>query len=218
MKKHTLPELTFNYSALEPYIDEETMRIHHGKHHAAYVSKLNTALEKNPELFELTIEELLKNIERVPKNIRTAVENHGGGHFNHSLFWKILGKDSKKLSKGKLSDAINESFNSYDKFLDEFNNTAAIHFGSVWAWLSVDEKGRLVIHSTSNQDTPLSHNLIPILTIDLWEHAYYLKYQNRRPEYITSFWNVINWFQVEENYNKAVHDFQLANTAKRKVS
>lgn len=199
----TLPKLSYEFNALEPYIDAQTMEIHHDKHHAIYVKKLNEALEKHSELFNKPINEILKNIKSVPEEIRQAVINHGGGHSNHTLFWEILSKNKTKLSK-ELLEAINKKFNSFEDFKKKFSDTATSKFGSGWAWLVIYDK-ELEIISTSNQDSPLMNNQMPILGLDLWEHAYYLKYQNKRPEYIESFWNVVNWEKVSENFKTAKH-------------
>jgi superoxide dismutase, Fe-Mn family len=200
MKKHELPKLPYAYNALEPFIDEETMRFHHDKHHQAYVDKLNAALEKHPVLFEKQISDLLLDLSKVPDDIRTAVKNHGGGHFNHSFFWEILGKDVR-INKD-LAGAIDKRFGSFDKFKDELSNAAAGLFGSGWAWLVIGKNG-LEIITTPNQDSPISQGLKPLLCIDVWEHAYYLKYQNRRAEYIGAFFNVINWDKVSEHYKNS---------------
>lgn len=201
--KHTLPDLPYAYNALEPYIDETTMRIHHTKHHQTYVDQLNFALEKYPEYKEQPLIQLLQAIDSLPNDIRTAVRNHGGGHFNHSLFWNILKNNPSKTPKGKLLIAINESFGSFETFKTAFSNAAKTRFGSGWAWLIVDHNKMLEVTSTANQDTPLAEGT-PILGIDVWEHAYYLKYQNKRPNYIDAFWNVINWDAVEKEYEKLV--------------
>lgn len=197
--KHELPKLKYEYNALEPHIDEMTMNIHHSKHHAAYINNLNSALEKYPELQEKSIEELLTSLELIPEEIRTIVRNNGGGHFNHSLFWNILGPNKGGEPKGILLDKINEAFGSFENFKNEFNKAAATRFGSGWAWLVVDKEGKLKVLSTANQDTPLSEGFKPILGLDVWEHAYYLKYQNRRPDYISAWWNVIDWDIVSQN-------------------
>jgi Fe-Mn family superoxide dismutase len=199
----TLPELDYDYSALEPYIDEQTMRLHHGKHHAGYVDKLNAALEGKQELLRLGINELLKNLSRVPEEIRTAVRNNGGGHANHSLFWTVMGPGKGGSPEGNLRDAINSVFGDFARFKESFSQAGLGRFGSGWAWFVVDE-GKLSIVNTPNQDTPLSEGKTPILALDVWEHAYYLKYQNRRAEYIENWWNVVNWDQVAENYQKAI--------------
>ena len=199
---HTLPKLPYAYSALEPYIDAKTMEIHYTKHHQGYVDKLNKALENNKELQNKDIEEILSNIDSIPKEIKNAIINNGGGHVNHSLFWEIL--SSKKQSpEGEIKKAIEKEFSSFEKFKEQFINVAMTRFGSGWAWLVVD-KGKLAIMSTANQDSPLSEGKIPVLGLDVWEHAYYLKYQNKRPDYIAAWWNVVNWKQVEENLTKAM--------------
>ncbi len=207
----TLPKLPYSYDALEPYIDARTMEIHHTKHHQAYVDKLNAALEKYPELQNKKVEELLADLNSLPKEIQTAVRNHGGGHYNHSFFWKILTPTTHPLTpslikKGELERAINKSFGSFENFKKEFTEKALFVFGSGWCWLVFSpldkgetKEGVLKIITTSNQDCLLSENKIPILGLDVWEHAYYLKYQNRRAEYIDAFWNIINWEQVEKN-------------------
>ncbi len=193
---HTLPQLPYNYNTLEPYIDEKTIEIHHSKHHQAYIDKLNIALQKHPDLFEKSIKELLKNINSVPEDIRTAVKNNGGGHFNHTLFWENLSPNSPKEPKGELKEAINNKFGSFENFKKEFTEQATLHFGSGWTWLCIEPNNELIIISTKNQNCPLSEGLTPILTIDLWEHSYYLKYQNRRPEYIEAWWNIVNWEKI----------------------
>lgn len=195
-------DLAYAYNALEPYIDEETMRIHHDKHHVAYTTKLNAAVEKHPEFFEKTAEELLADLQALPEDIRTAVRNNGGGHVNHNFFWSILGPENHE-PKGAIKEAIEKTFESFDKFKEAFSNAAATQFGSGWAWLILDA-GKLEILQTSNQDSPLSEGLIPLLNIDVWEHAYYLKYQNKRPDYITAFFNVVDWKKVNEKYEKAL--------------
>ena len=197
---HQLPELSYAYNALEPYIDAQTMEIHHTKHHQAYIDKLNAALEGHADLQNKSVEDLLRNLNAVPESIRTAVRNHGGGHFNHSFFWPMLRKETK--FSGKIADAINSRFGGFDKFKDQFSNAAATLFGSGWAWLTWSNN-ELQIMATPNQDNPISQGKIPILGIDVWEHAYYLKYQNRRPEYISAFFNVINWDKVNEYFKAA---------------
>ena len=198
---HTLPKLSYEYNALEPYIDEQTMKLHHGKHHQTYVDKLNAALEGHSDLQNKPVEELIKDLNKVPESIRTAVRNHGGGHLNHSFFWQLLKKDVG--FDGDISKAINAKFGSFEKFKEEFTKAAVGVFGSGWAWLVLNNK-QLEIMTTPNQDSPLSVGKIPLLTLDVWEHAYYLKYQNRRPEFVAAFYNIINWQQVEENYKKAM--------------
>ncbi|MDY0133674.1 MAG: superoxide dismutase [Acholeplasmatales bacterium] len=195
--KYTLPKLGYAYDALEPAIDARTMEIHHTKHHNGYVNNLNVALEKHPE-FNLPLNEMLLDLNKVPEDIRTAVRNNGGGHLNHTMFWEILTPGGANKPSGKLLEAINKAFGSYENFKNLFASAAATRFGSGWAWLLKTDKG-LVITSTPNQDTPLSEGK-PILALDVWEHAYYLKYQNRRPEYIDAFFSVINWDKVNELY------------------
>ena len=199
MAPHELPPLPYAFDALEPHVDARTMEIHHGKHHAGYVAKLNGALEKHPDLAGRSVEELLRDLSRVPEGIRTAVRNNGGGHANHSLFWPILTGNGGGAPDGDIGSAIDTAFGSFESFKERFSDAAATRFGSGWAWLSVDGAGKLVLGSTPNQDSPLSEGLTPIFGLDVWEHAYYLKYQNRRPEYIQAFWNVVNWQQVEQN-------------------
>jgi superoxide dismutase, Fe-Mn family len=198
----TLPDLPYKNDALEPHIDAKTMEIHHDKHHGTYVTRLNQALESKGDLASKSLEDLLRNLDAVPNDIRMAVRNHGGGHYNHSLFWKVLSPSGGKPS-GALAEAVNKAFGSFDAFKTQFNDAATNRFGSGWAWLSIDKSRKLVISSTANQDNPLMEGMTPILGLDVWEHAYYLKYQNRRPEYIAAFWNIINWSQVEESFRKA---------------
>ena len=200
--KHELPKLAYEYNALEPFIDEQTMRIHHTKHHQAYVDKLNAALEGHSELQKQTVEELVRNINRIPENLRTAIRNHGGGHLNHSFFWHLLKKNNGAKPTRNVGDGIVSAFSSFDNFKKLFSETANARFGSGWAWL-VSNEGHLEIASTANQDNPISEKKIPIMGIDVWEHAYYLKYQNRRAEYVDAFFNVINWEQVEKNFEHA---------------
>ena len=198
---HELPQLPYAYDALEPHIDKETMNIHHTKHHNTYVTKLNDAI-KGTDLESKSIEELVSNLDAVPENIRTAVRNNGGGHANHSLFWTILSPEGGGEPTGELADAINKKFGSYEKFQEEFAAAAAGRFGSGWAWLVVDN-GEVAITSTPNQDSPLMECKTPVLGLDVWEHAYYLNYQNRRPDYISAFWNVVNWDEVSKRYEAA---------------
>ncbi|GGH97901.1 MULTISPECIES: superoxide dismutase [Mammaliicoccus] len=195
-----LPKLPYAYDALEPHIDKETMEIHHTKHHNTYVTKLNDAV-KGTDLESKSIEDIIKNLNSVPENIRTAVQNNGGGHYNHSLFWELLTPNASEPS-GEVVDAISSTFGSLDKFKEEFAAAAAGRFGSGWAWLVVDN-GELAIVSTPNQDNPISEGKLPVLGLDVWEHAYYLNYQNRRPDYINAFWNVVNWDKVNELYQAA---------------
>ncbi len=198
-----LPALPYPTNALEPYIDAQTMEIHHGKHHAAYVNNLNAALEGHADLQNKSIEELLRNIDSVPEAIRTAVRNNGGGHANHTLYWEIMTPGGAKEPSGELAEAIKAAFGSFESFKDEFAKAGAGRFGSGWAWLVVTKDGKLAVYSTANQDSPLMQGDTPILGMDVWEHAYYLKYQNRRPEYIQAFMNVINWDKVAERYAAA---------------
>ncbi len=202
--KHRLPELSYPYDALEPYIDAQTMEIHHTKHHGGYVKKLNAALEKYPYLFEVSAEELIRNLASVPEEIRTAVRNNGGGHLNHSLFWTILSPNGGGEPSGALREALEKTFGDFATFQAQFTGAALGRFGSGWAWLAVNRFRELVVLSTPNQDNPLMDGLIPILGLDVWEHAYYLKYQNRRAEYVENWWKVVNWPQVEANYLKAL--------------
>ncbi len=200
----TLPPLPYANDALEPHIDAQTMEIHHDKHHNAYVTNLNAALEKYPELQGKSIEELLaNNAAAVPEDIRTAVRNNGGGHANHSFFWQILKKNEGGQPSGALAEAINQKFGSFDAFKAEFKKAAGGRFGSGWAWLVLDNDGTVSITSTPNQDTPLMEGKTPLLGLDVWEHAYYLKYQNRRPDYVDAFWNVVNWDEVGSRYERA---------------
>ena len=201
--KYELPKLSYAFNALEPEIDAKTMEIHHDNHHQAYVDKLNSALEKFPALQEKKVEELLENnMKIVPEEIKTAVRNHGGGHLNHSLFWEIMTPDRKKREfKGKIAEEIKKQFGSFDEFKKQLSESAISRFGSGWAWLVVN-KGKLEIYSTGNQDSPIMEGKKPILGIDVWEHAYYIKYQNRRAEYVSAFFNVINWKKVDELFGK----------------
>lgn len=199
-----LPALPYEYNALEPHIDALTMEIHYTKHHQAYVDNLNAAIKNYPDLQTKTIEDILKNLDKVPDIIRSAVRNNGGGHANHSMFWLLMAKDGGGEPKDKVKTEIVKTFGSFEEFKNQLNQAAKTRFGSGWAWLSVDKSGKLVINSTANQDSPLSAGLLPILGLDVWEHAYYLKYQNKRPDYITAWWNVVNWEQVEQNYKNIV--------------
>ncbi|MBI2402994.1 MAG: superoxide dismutase [Gemmatimonadetes bacterium] len=200
---HQLPNLPYGFDALEPHIDVQTMQIHHGKHHAAYVNNLNGALDKHPQLHQKRLEDLLRDINQVPEDIRTAVRNHGGGHANHSMFWVIMAPKGGGEPKGKLGDAIKQTFGDFAKFKEQFTQAATTRFGSGWAWL-VLSKGKLEISSTPNQDNPLMDGKVPVMGLDVWEHAYYLKYQNRRPDYIAAWWNVVNWPEIEKRYEAAV--------------
>jgi len=200
---YTLPKLPYTYDALEPYIDAKTMEIHYTKHHQTYIDKLNAAVEKHPKLAKKTAEELLADLNAIPEEIRKAVINHGGGHANHTFFWQILtGNKKDNEFKGKIEDAIKKQFESPDNFRQKFTDMALGRFGSGWCWLAL-HKGHLHIHSTANQDSPLSEGMIPILCLDVWEHAYYLKYMNKRADYVSAFWNIINWKKVNELYEKA---------------
>ena len=192
---HTLPALPYDFAALEPHIDAQTMQIHHGKHHQTYVTNLNAALDKHPELHAKSLDDLLKGLNSVPEDIRTAVRNNGGGHWNHSMFWKLMGPNAGGAPSGEVSNRINAAFGSFDKFKEQFQAAGLGRFGSGWAWL-VDNGGKLEIASTPNQDNPLMDGKKAIFGVDVWEHAYYLKYQNRRADYLTAFWNVVNWGEV----------------------
>ena len=192
---HSLPPLPYAFNALEPHIDARTMEIHHGKHHQAYVTNLNAALDKHPELHSKTIEDLLKGINSVPEDIRTAVRNNGGGHANHTMFWEIMGPDGGGAPSGAIGDAINSSFGGFDKLKEEFKKAAIGRFGSGWAWV-IDNGGKLVVESSANQDSPLMEGKKIVFGIDVWEHAYYLNYQNRRPDYVDAWWNVVNWAAI----------------------
>ncbi|MGD7043981.1 superoxide dismutase [Jeotgalibacillus proteolyticus] len=196
---YTLPELPYSYDALEPHFDKETMNIHHTKHHNTYVTKLNDALEGHSDLQSKTIDELMADLNTVPESVQTAVRNNGGGHANHSFFWKILSPNGGGEPSGELAAAINEKFGSFEKFKEEFAAAGAGRFGSGWAWLVVNN-GQLEITSTPNQDSPLTEGKTPVVGLDVWEHAYYLKYQNKRPDYINAFWNVVDWNAVEKLY------------------
>lgn len=205
---YTLPPLPYAFDALEPSIDAKTMEIHHDKHHNAYVTNLNKALE-GTDLGNQSVEQLIMSLDKVPEGIRTAVRNNGGGHANHSMFWLLLGKGKGGQPKGELAEAIQKDLMGWDHFKENFTKAATTRFGSGWAWLSVDKSGKLVVESTPNQDSPIMGSAFgcsgnkPILGLDVWEHAYYLKYQNRRPEYIDAFWNVVDWDAVAKNYAAA---------------
>ena len=198
---YTLPELPYDFASLEPHIDARTMEIHHGKHHAGYIAKLNAALE-GTEFAEMPVEEVIANLGALPAEKKTAVQNNGGGHANHSLFWTILSPDGGGEPQGELAEAIKSTFGSFDAFREEFSNAAANRFGSGWAWLSVDS-GNLKVESMPNQDSPLMEGRTPILGLDVWEHAYYLNYQNKRPDYIAAFWNIVNWEEVNRRFTVA---------------
>ncbi len=197
---HTLPALPYAPNALEPHIDARTMEIHHGKHHQAYISNLNNALSGNAELEAKSVEDLISNLDAVPEAIRTAVRNNGGGHANHSLFWITIGPGKGGAPAGALADAITAEFGSFDAFKEAFAKAAATRFGSGWAWLSL-KNGKLTVTSTANQDSPLMEGVMPLLGLDVWEHAYYLNYQNRRPDYVTAFWNIVDWDAVSARYS-----------------
>lgn len=199
---HSLPALPYAFNALEPHIDARTMEIHHGKHHQAYVTNLNAALDKHPELHGKSIEDLLKGISSVPDDIRQAVINNGGGHANHSMFWEIMGPNGGGAPTGAIADAINSSFGTFDTLKDEFKKAAIGRFGSGWAWV-IDAGGKLVVESSANQDSPLMASKKVVFGIDVWEHAYYLNYQNRRPDYVSAWWNVVNWDVVAAKYAAA---------------
>lgn len=198
---YQLPELPYAYDALEPHIDKETMNIHHTKHHNAYVTNLNNALAGNEELLSKSIEDLIANLDAVPEAARTAVRNNGGGHANHSLFWEQLSADGGGQPTGALAEAIDKKFGSFDAFKEEFAKAGATRFGSGWAWLSLNN-GELEVTSTPNQDSPIMEGNTPLLGLDVWEHAYYLHYQNRRPDYIAAFWSVVNWDEVAKRFGK----------------
>jgi Fe-Mn family superoxide dismutase len=200
---HQLPPLPYAYNALEPYIDETTMTIHHDRHHNTYVTNLNAALDKHPELHEKSLNDLIGNLDSVPEDIRTAVRNNGGGHANHSLFWETIGPGGGGAPTGALAAAIDSDLGGFDKFKETFAAAAASRFGSGWAFLVVGKDGKLKVYSLPNQDSPIMEGETPILGIDVWEHAYYLKYQNKRPDYIQAFFNVINWAEVGKRYEAA---------------
>lgn len=200
---HKVPELPYAHDALEPHIDAQTMQLHHGKHHAAYVSKLNAALEKHPELGDKPIEHLIANLSSVPEDIRGAVRNHGGGHLNHTLFWPSMKPAGGGDPTGPIADAINKEFGSFQKLVENFNAEGAARFGSGWVWLVWSKDGRLQVTSTANQDNPITDGHTPLLGNDVWEHAYYLKYQNRRPDYLQAWWNTVNWDVVNQRLEAA---------------
>jgi superoxide dismutase, Fe-Mn family len=198
---HELPPLPYDFAALEPHIDAQTMQIHHGKHHQAYVNNLNAALEKHTDLQKMSAEELLRNLGSVPEDIRPAVRNNGGGHVNHTMFWKMMAPNAGGAPTGAVAEAIKSSFGGFDAFKEQFAKAGVGRFGSGWAWL-IDNDGKLSIESTANQDNPISDGKKPILGVDVWEHAYYLKYQNRRPDYINAWWNVVNWAEVNRLFGR----------------
>ena len=198
----TLPPLPYGYDALEPNIDARTMEIHHTKHHQGYVNNLNAAIEKAPELQNKSLEELLKNLSAVPEKVRTAVRNNAGGHWNHSMFWTIMAPTAGGEPTGAIATAIDKAFGDFSKFKEQFNAAASGRFGSGWAWLVTDPSGKLSTESTPNQDNPIMEGRFPILGVDVWEHAYYLKYQNRRADYLSSWWNTVNWPEVAKRYGE----------------
>ena len=195
-----LPDLGYAYDALEPHIDARTMEIHHTKHHQAYTNNLNAALEKHPDLQSRSVEDLLREIARVPEEIRTAVRNNGGGYLNHNLFWEVMAPGGATRPTGKVAGAIDQTFGSFEAFKEQFDKAATTRFGSGWAWLARAESGKLHVFSSANQDSPLMEGHVPVLGLDVWEHAYYLNYQNRRPDYIQAWWNVVNWDAVEARF------------------
>ncbi|MEJ8303455.1 superoxide dismutase [Saccharibacillus sacchari] len=198
-----LPALPYSNDALEPHIDAQTMEIHHDRHHNTYVTNLNAALESAPELQSKSLEELIGDLDSVPESIRTAVRNNGGGHHNHSLFWTVIGPNGGGAPSGDLAAAIDSDLGGFDKFKEDFAKAATTRFGSGWAWLVVGKDGKLAVTSTPNQDSPIFEGLTPILGLDVWEHAYYLKFQNKRPDYISTFWNVVNWDEVSKRFAAA---------------
>ncbi|KRL06364.1 superoxide dismutase [Liquorilactobacillus hordei] len=198
---YKLPDLPYDYSALEPYIEEQTMRLHHDMHHQTYVNNLNAALKDHPGLSELPVEELVGQLDKIPENIRKAVRNSGGGHANHSLFWKLLSPHFDTNPEGNLREAIDSEFGSFEKFKQQFTEAAMKVFSSGWAWLVKDNAGQLKIMTTADQDSPLSVGLTPVLGIDVWEHAYYLKYQNLRPKYVEAFWHIVNWEEAGKRFD-----------------
>ena len=199
---YEVPPLPYDYSALEPYIDTQTMQLHHDKHHGAYVTNLNAALQNNSQLAALAIDDLVRRLNEVPENIRTAVRNNGGGHANHSMFWQIMTPNGGGEPGGELASAIQQAFGSFDAFKTAFNDAGVKRFGSGWTWMVLDQNGKLQVMSTANQDSPLTEGLYPVMGNDVWEHAYYLKYQNRRPEYLNAWWNVVNWNEIARRYTE----------------
>ncbi|MDE1920508.1 MAG: superoxide dismutase [Candidatus Omnitrophica bacterium] len=200
---YTLPPLAYPYNALEPHIDRATMEIHHTKHHQAYINNVNNAIKGKTDLESKSVEDLISNMNAVPEDIRTVVRNNGGGHANHTFFWTIIGSKAGGVPSGNIAAAINQTFGSFDAFKEKFAQAATSRFGSGWAWLTVSKPGQLEVSSTANQDSPLMEGKTPVVGIDVWEHAYYLQYQNRRPDYIAAFWNVVNWQEVEKRFNAA---------------
>jgi superoxide dismutase, Fe-Mn family len=211
-----LPPLPYDYSALEPYIDTQTMQLHHDKHHATYVNNLNAALQNNSEFGSLPVEEVVRRINEIPESIRTAVRNNGGGHVNHTMFWQIMKPNGGGAPSGELASAIQQVFGSFDAFKTAFNDAGVKRFGSGWAWLVLDRSGKLQVTSSANQDSPFMEGLYPVMGNDVWEHAYYLKYQNRRPDYLNAWWNVVNWDEINKRFaafkaGKAAHEPALAH-------
>jgi superoxide dismutase, Fe-Mn family len=200
---YELPPLSYPFNALEPHIDAKTMEIHHDKHHQAYITNANNALKDHPDLAAKPVDELIANLSQVPESIRNVVRNNAGGHSNHSFFWKIMGPNAGGTPKGKLADAINSTFGGFDAFKEKLQAAGASRFGSGWAWLVVNKEGKLEITSTPNQDSPIMEGLKPVIGVDVWEHSYYLLYQNRRPDYLKAWWNVVNWAQAETNFTAA---------------
>jgi superoxide dismutase, Fe-Mn family len=200
---YELPPLPYPSNALEPHIDAKTMEIHHDKHHQAYITNANKALEGHPDLAAKPVDELLADLNKIPESVRTVLRNNAGGHSNHTFFWKIMGPNAGGTPKGKLAEAINSTFGGFDQFKEELQKAAIGRFGSGWAWLVVNKEGKLQITSTANQDTPISDGLKPVIGVDVWEHSYYLLYQNRRPDYLKAWWNAVNWDQAEKNFEAA---------------
>lgn len=200
---YELPPLSYPFNALEPHIDAKTMEIHHDKHHQAYITNANNALKDHPDLAAKPVDELIANLSQVPESIRTVLRNNAGGHSNHSFFWKIMGPNAGGTPKGKLADAVNSTFGGFDAFKEKLQAAGASRFGSGWAWLVVNKEGKLEITSTPNQDSPIMEGLKPVIGVDVWEHSYYLLYQNRRPDYLKAWWNVVNWDQAEANFTAA---------------
>jgi Fe-Mn family superoxide dismutase len=200
---YELPPLPYPSNALEPHIDAKTMEIHHDKHHQAYITNANKALEGHPDLAAKPVDELLADLNKIPESVRTVLRNNAGGHSNHTFFWKIMGPNAGGTPKGKLAESINSTFGGFDQFKEELQKAAIGRFGSGWAWLVVNKEGKLQITSTANQDTPISDGLKPVIGVDVWEHSYYLLYQNRRPDYLKAWWNVLNWDQAEKNFEAA---------------
>ncbi|NJO39398.1 MAG: superoxide dismutase [Cyanobacteria bacterium CRU_2_1] len=198
-----LPPLPYNYDALEPYIDAETMMVHHDRHHATYVDRLNEAIQQNPDLQGVSVVTMLQDLNRVPEAIRTAIRNNGGGHLNHTMFWQIMAPNAGGQPTGALAEAINSTFGNFDTFKQQFNQAGSSRFGSGWVWLVLNSQGQLQIVSTANQDSPIMDGLYPVMGNDVWEHAYYLKYQNRRVEYLDNWWNVVNWTEVDRRFTQA---------------